>query len=154
MPYLDRASFIELLKRLGAETDAELLAAAREINRRVQAADVSWDELLVRAPGTAPIDRLEDYDDPDVDVSTFEIRDRHGDLSLAEQEPVPPHLAELFAAEIELIDTLLARPALAIETRRELLDLRADIAANEFTDMDRRYLRDLAARLNLKTGPN
>ena len=93
---------------------------------------------------------MEDYDDPDVDVGEFEVRDRHGDSSLAEQEPVPPHLAELFAADLKLIDSLLTRPALAIETRRELLDLRADIAANEFAEMDRRYLRDLAQRLNVK----
>jgi len=147
MPYLDRASFIDLLKRLGAETDDERLAAAREINRRMEAAEVGWDELLVRAPGTAPIDRLEDYDDPDTDVGDFEIRDRHGDQSLAEQEPYR-RAGRAFCRGTQADRRPVDAATVAIETRRELLDLRADIAANEFAEMDRRYLRDLAARLN------
>ena len=150
MPYLDRASFIDLLKQLGGTVDADVLVAAREVARRVEAAEVSWDELLTHPPGKLSLGRLEDGDDPDLDDRDFEIQDRHGDHSLAEQEPIPHRQAQLFAEELGLIDALLARPALAIETRRELLDLRADIAANEFSDMDRRYLRDLAARLNTK----
>ncbi len=150
MPYLDRASFIDLLKRLGTETDADVLVAAREIHRRVEAAGANWDVLLARPPGAAAMARLEEYDDPDAetDVGAFEIRDRHHDHSLADLEPVPPRQAQLFADELKVIEALLARPALAIETRRELLDLRSDIVTNEFADMDRRYLRDLAARLN------
>jgi len=151
MPYLDRTSFIELLERLGAEADADVLAAAREAHRRIKAAELDWDEVLVRAPGAAAVDRLEDYDDPDADVRDFEIRDVRGDHSFRDQDPVPPRLAALYAEELNVIDSLLARVNLSHETRHELLDLRADIAANEFQEMDRTYLRDLAARLDARS---
>ncbi len=145
MPHLDRDRFIELLERLGAPSDAEVLAAAREIHGRVQAAALDWHDLLAPPPDA---ERLSD--DNDSDISPFEIKDRRDDRSVADQEPIPPRQAQRFAEELALIDSLLARPALALETRRELLDLRADIAANEFADMDGRYLRDLAARLDAK----
>jgi len=151
MPYLDRAGFIELLERLGGESDAEVLAAARELHRRIKAAELEWNDVVVRAPGAAAIDRFEDYDDPDVDVREFEIRDVRGDHSFEEQDPVPPRLAAIYAEELHMIDSLLARANLSPETRRELLDLRADIAASEFQEMDRTYLRDLAARLEIRS---
>lgn len=150
MPYLDRAGFIELLEGLGAESDAEVLAVARELHRRVKAAELDWSDIVARAPGAAT-DRLEDYDDPDGDVRDFEIRDTHDDHAFDRQDPMPPRLAALYAEELHLIDSLLGRANLSSETRRELLDLRADIAANEFQEMDRAYLRDLAARLDARS---
>src|SRR5688500_14377814 len=50
MPYLNRDSFIALLDRLGSTDDAEVLASAREIDRRMRASGVSWNDLLVPPP--------------------------------------------------------------------------------------------------------
>jgi hypothetical protein len=47
MPNLDRDSFIALLNRLGDPDEAEALAAAREIDRRVRESGLTWSELLV-----------------------------------------------------------------------------------------------------------
>lgn len=44
---IDRAGFIELLDRLGAEDDAVALAAARELHRHMSEADITWDDLLL-----------------------------------------------------------------------------------------------------------
>ncbi|MEI6557286.1 MAG: hypothetical protein WCO00_02685 [Rhodospirillaceae bacterium] len=152
MPYMDRAGFIDLLERLGSENDTEVLAAAREIQRRIQAAEVGWHELLVLAPGAAPLDPFEDEDDPAAGAGGFEIRDRRREPEppLPELPPLPERLAVTYAEDLNLIDSLLRRVSLNRETRRELMDLRADIAADDFAEMDRAYLRDLAARLNAR----
>ncbi|MEI6985451.1 MAG: hypothetical protein WCK65_04915 [Rhodospirillaceae bacterium] len=146
MPYLDRASFIALLEQLGADSSADALAAARDIHRRITDAGLEWDALLDQGPNTDG-----DTDgDADAVPGDFEISDRHGDHSFEQQDPVPPGLAALYAEELALLDSLLARTGLAAETRRELLDLRTDIASNELADIDRAYLRTLVARLNGK----
>ena len=152
MPYLDRAGFIELLDKLGSGNDAEVLAAAREIQRRIDTAEIGWHDLLVAAPGAAAIDSLEEYDDPDADIGGFEIRDlgREADHPPTDLPPIPERLAITYSEELNLIESLLRRVNLSRETRRELMDLRADIAADDFADMDRTYLRDLAARLNAR----
>jgi hypothetical protein len=59
MPYLDRDQFIGLLNQLGADGDADALAAAREIDRRVKASGAGWDALLSPPPGQAPPGRAE-----------------------------------------------------------------------------------------------
>ena len=46
MPNLDRDSFIALLNRLGDPDEAEALATAREIDRRVRECGLTWSELL------------------------------------------------------------------------------------------------------------
>ena len=150
MPQLDRASFIEHLERLNAESEAEVLAAAREVIVQMRGAGLSWNDLLVRSPGESPESRAAEYDDPDDDISDFEVRDLHADAGFSEQEPIPPRQAAFYAAELQLIDSLLVRSSLSLETRRELLDLRADIASNDFAEMDRAYLRDLALRLDVR----
>ncbi|MEI8393640.1 MAG: hypothetical protein WCF85_02815 [Rhodospirillaceae bacterium] len=144
MPYKDRAGFIELLECLGAEADAEVLAAARELHRRVTAAETSWQDLIDRSG------LMEAEADLDTGPGDFEIRDRHDDNTYLDQEPITPRQRARFEEELTLIESLLARTTLSPETRRELLDLRADIASNEFADMDRGYLRDLAARLDAR----
>ena len=152
MPYLDRSGFIDLLEKLSTGSDAEVLAAAREIGRRLEEAGTEWDSLLVAAPGATAPDALEEYDDPDIEIGGFEIRDgrREPERPLADLPPLPERLAVLYSEELNLIDSLLRRVNLSRETRRELTDLRADIAADEFAEMDRTYLRDLAARLNAR----
>lgn len=50
MPHLDRDSFIALLDRLGDPDEAEVLATAREIDRRVRESGMTWSELLALPP--------------------------------------------------------------------------------------------------------
>ncbi|HYE50902.1 MAG TPA: hypothetical protein VEB20_15005 [Azospirillaceae bacterium] len=127
MPFMDRESFIRLLDRLGDPDDAAALAAAREVDARMRAAGISWDALLVPPPGSAAADLGGDADG------------ETGDF-----EPLPPAEGEDDAA---LIDRMLATYPLSDTTRQELVDLKGDIAAGEFTPADGKYVRDLAARL-------
>ena len=142
MPYLDRDGLIELLEKLGCEDDAEVLAAAREIRHRIDTAEIGWHELLVPAPGSNAIDAMEE-EYPGADGGGFEIRAprREPEPSLPGLPPVPERLAVIYSEELNLIDSLL---------RRELMDLRTDLADDDFAEMDRAYLRDLAARLNAR----
>jgi hypothetical protein len=125
MPFMDRASFIGLLDRLGDPDDAAALAAAREIDRRMREAGVTWDGILVPAAVEEP-----------------EVGD--GSLLVAD-EPVP--VAEGLEEDLTRIERLLTAYQLSAETRAELEDYRAEIQDGTFTDMDRRYLRDLEVRL-------
>jgi len=56
MPNTDRQSFLTLLDRLGGPDDADVLAAAREVSRRLAASGLGWEDLL-HAP-TAPVVEL------------------------------------------------------------------------------------------------
>lgn len=125
MPFMDRDSFIGLLNSLGDPDDATALAAAREVNRRMTDAGLAWDELLVR-PGEPAA----------VGVA--------GPVDLEDEAYTVPAGSEEDAA---LIDRLLAGYDLSTDTRQELLDLKGDIGAGEFTPADGKYVRDLAARL-------
>lgn len=125
MPFMDRASFIGLLDRLGDPDDAAALAAAREIDRRMREAGVTWDGILVPAAVEEP-----------------EVGD--GSLLVADA-PVP--VAEGLEEDLTRIERLLTAYQLSAETRAELEDYRAEIQDGTFTDMDRRYLRDLEVRL-------
>ena len=62
MPHLDRDSFIALLDRLGDPDEAEVLATAREIDRRVRESGMTWSELLAPPPSAAR-GSGESYDD-------------------------------------------------------------------------------------------
>ena len=46
MPDFDRAELLELLGRLGAPDDADVLAAARALHGKVSEAGLTWDTLL------------------------------------------------------------------------------------------------------------
>jgi hypothetical protein len=52
MPNTDRDSFLALLGRLGGADDADVLAAAREVGKRVAASGLDWEDLL--RPPAAP----------------------------------------------------------------------------------------------------
>jgi hypothetical protein len=135
MPHLDRDSFIALLNRLGDPDEAEALAAAREIDRRVRESGLTWSELLV-PPSSATGIKGEGYDNYSgafTDDDLFDV--------------VPPRAREGYGSDTALIEELLANQDLAPETRQELLDFKSDIAEGEFTDMDAKYLRDLYTRL-------
>jgi len=125
MPYLDRDSFIALLNRLGDDDDSQVLSAARELDRRVRAADADWNDLLAPPPGADD----DDYDDAD-DAGTV--------------EPLPAGEAADDAARIRL---LLDKYDLLDDTREDLEDMLEMIEEGEFSDMDRRYVRALEDRL-------
>ena len=121
MPHLNRDDFIGLLNKLGDANDAEALAAAREVDRRVKASGTGWNALLSPPPG-------QDTDD-------------------AEPAPMRPLPLGDAADDAALIDHLFAGRDLNADTREILTDLKADIAEGNFTAADRTYLRSLRDRL-------
>jgi hypothetical protein len=155
MPFMDRDSFIGLLERLGSPDDAEALAAAREIDGRMKEAGLSWEDLLVPPP---PPPGVNTYDAPDDEDLVEAVRraaadgdDDDGPLLGPDDEDEAPRRAsadpERWKEERALIETLLAEHQLSASTRAELKDYRTDIDEGDFSEMDARYLRALAARL-------
>jgi len=146
MEGVDRDDLIDLLEQLGSAGDAEVLAAARELHRRVSEADLTWDDLLAWPD-----------EDEDEDEEGFESEPEEDEEAAAEDEGEPPIAARRPAAgapadirnlgDEALIDRILGECDLSSETRRDLLDLKADIGRGEFTDMDRSYIRALYERL-------
>jgi hypothetical protein len=69
MADLDRAVLIELLGRLGAESDETVLQAGRELHRKVRESGANWDELIRPQPLAAEArpeaDSAGDPDDAD-----------------------------------------------------------------------------------------
>jgi hypothetical protein len=136
MPHLDRDSFIALLNRLGDPDEAEALATAREIDRRVRESGLTWSELLA-PPSSATGIKGADYDNYQGAFTDDDLFD------IASGRP-----SGSYGSDTALIEELLKNQDLTPETRQELLDFKSDIAEGEFTDMDAKYLRDLHARLS------
>lgn len=125
MPRFDREGLIRLLERLGSADDAEVLAAAREVDRRVAAAGLDWDEVVAGAA------------------------ERGGAIG-APAAADAAQWSEDGAEEIDdlaLIDRILRDFEITESTRADLGDFKRDIGAGEFTAADRRYLRSLYTRL-------
>ena len=127
---LNREELIALLNRLGGEDDAEVLQAAREAHARVAASGLGWDGLLV--PGQVPCEASQPED---------------RDLAAGGEEPAPEDPGR-DADSLALIRELLARSDISQELRQELEGYEADIAAGEFVEADRRYLRAMHRRLS------
>jgi hypothetical protein len=89
-------------------------------------AGVTWDAILVAARA-----------DEEPEVGTGAL--------LSADTPVP--LADGLEDDLARIDRLLTAYELSADTRGELQDYRSEIQDGTFTDMDRRYLRDLEVRL-------
>ncbi len=127
MPFLDRPSFLALLKRLDAAAvpgnDADVLAAARDIAARMKEGGVAWDDVLVSAPADA------------------------GDAAEPEAATAPLAPADRDAARAA-INALLARGDIGEETAGDLRDLLGDLDAGTFGAGDLRYVRALSARLS------
>ena len=133
MANLDRTGMIDLLSRLGAESDETVLAAARELSRQVGESGRTWDDLL-----RANLDATDDAD--------------------AEPEPEPTEASSAIEddapvggkAEVaRLIDRLLARKTISSTLRDDLTEMKASIADGTFDDMDAKYVRALAKRLGV-----
>jgi hypothetical protein len=122
---LVRNDLIELLERLGSDSDQDALDAARELHTRVSAADLNWGDLLVPDTGGSP--------EPEPSPG----------------EPEAPADTDADNADsLALIDKMLARPDISEDFRSELEDYKADIAKGDFEDRDHRYIRALHERLS------
>lgn len=132
---LNRDDIAALLTKLGSADDAEVLGAARELNRQVKAAGATWDALLA-ADGDdddAPLGLMGDNDDEIVLVAP---NADHGALSDADKAEARALIDAIGALKIS--DT----------TRDELADYAADLLENRMEQMDLRYLRALKKRLD------
>ena len=119
-------AFVELLGRLGAQDDATVLAAARELNARVSQSGLTWDELLRANLDVADADA--EHEDALGD-ETEAPAEQEGGLSAADK-----------AEALRLIDRLLARKTLSSTLREDLADLKRGIADGSFDAMDSRYV--------------
>jgi hypothetical protein len=125
---LDRDALVALLEKLGSQDDAEVLDAARKASALIAAADARWTDVLASAAPAAEIADVEE-----------EIAE---DMPQASPGPRPADDEAL-----ALIDEMLSREGMSDSLKQELEDYKADIAAGEFSDIDRDYLRALHTRL-------
>jgi hypothetical protein len=129
MPDLDRAELLELLGRLGAPDDADVLAAARALHGRISESGLTWDTVLqLDADATG---REQDESPPEETSSD-----------------APGERPSGGKAEVALlIERLLARTTISDTLRQELVDFKRAIADGSFDEMDAQYVRALAKRL-------
>ena len=125
MPDLNRAELLDLLGRLGAEDDATVLAAARDLNGKLRESGLTWDELLRLDTDASDAGAGEHDDTADDALSTGSGKDEVA----------------------RLIERLLARSSISDALREELADFKRAIADGTFEEMDARYVRALAKRL-------
>ena len=126
MPELDRAELLELLGRLGAEDNASVLAAARELHGKVSEAGLTWDTIL----------RL------DIRMADSEHDDSPHEAAAPGERPIAGQ------AEVALlIERLLASTTISDTLREELVDFKRAIADGSFDEMDAQYVRALAKLL-------
>ena len=131
----ERLYLLERLERLGAEDDAEALQAARELAARVSDGGLDWDELI------AP----EDPPDEEFAAADYDELEEEGGEDFPDDGPA---LEGDGSAEMQLLQKLLERKGTSRALKEELQEMRRDAASGEgLSDMDRRYLRALAARL-------
>ena len=138
MAELDRAGILELLGRLGAENDAAVLYAARELHRTVRNSGATWDELLCADLGTPAADTEGERGAEPSGVTPADDRSLEPDGELS---------AEDKAEAARLIDRLLARKSISSMLREDLAGLKRAIADGSFDAVDSRYIRALAKRL-------
>ena len=126
---LARQELIDLLERLGSDSDEDALDAARQVHARVIAAELSWDDLLAAED---PVATAEASDDKELEPTV---------------EPTAPG-GEDDADTLTLIEKMLAKSGISEEFREELEDYKSDIAKGEFEESDHRYIRALFERLS------
>ena len=130
MADLDRAGVIQLLGRLGAESDETVLQAARELSRKLAETGLSWDDLVrlsFHAPGTA----AEPAEAP------------------AEATAAGDAAPDGKAGVARLLERLLARKTLSNTLREDLTEIKRTMADGTFDEMDAQYVRALAKRLGV-----
>lgn len=141
MPHLDRPGMIDLLERLGAESDVTALEAARTLHRQVGESGFGWDAVL--RTDTAP---AFSGDAPIAETSlSEESSDQSSDDDLPAAAPEAP--APDQGETLRLIDCLLASQTLSGTLREDLIEMKRGMAEGSFDAMDARYVRALAKRL-------
>lgn len=166
---LNREEFVELLEKLGADDEAEVLSAARDVHARITVSGLHWDDLLVPEDGGAPedggtpADEEDDDDDlsgdwddddqgaddmgaDDTDDDDLDDGDLDDDVMDADDLEDTP-LADEDAAEAHTLIDGLIKQGVSATTREELDGYKEDIAEGEFEASDLNYLRALAKRL-------
>ncbi len=140
MASLDRPAIIELLGRLGAESEQTVVQAARELHAKVGESGLTWDDLLRPDSeiGGADAERQDASLGPSLDAASDADQpvEAAGALSAADK-----------AEAARLIDRLLARKNLSSTLREDLADFKRAIADGSFDATDSRYVRALAKRL-------
>jgi len=143
---LNREDILALLDKLGSADDAEVLGTARELNRQVKAAGVSWDALL--APEGGADDEDDDNggdDDGDAAVAAGVAGD---DTVLVAPNADHGALSDAEKAEARTLIDAIGGLKISDATRDELADYAADLLENRMEQMDLRYLRALKKRLD------
>jgi hypothetical protein len=171
MATLDRSVFIALLQRLGAESDEEALAAARELHRTIAESGMNWDDLLIpdsrpqdlnsepdtdeedatadaeddAADGDDELEEDQEEEDEDEDDDDDDDNDEEADAApvVAPDEPRTASPEE----DARTIERLLAIESLSKETRDELTGFQRDVAEGRLSAMDSQYIAALARRL-------
>ena len=141
---LEREVVIDLLNKLGSDSDEEVLEAARRAHEQVVAAGLTWEDLLV--PDGEEDDEAYEDDDDDEDDYDEEGAETYDPDEEAEESPAEQ--AERNGQSLKLIDQLLAKSGISDTLREELEGYKEDIAEGEFNEGDRRYLRALSERLS------
>jgi hypothetical protein len=131
MADLDRAAMLELLSRLGDPSDEAVLQAARELNRKLSDAGVTWDDLL-RPDDRDPADKAEA--DIPFDEGTL-AESGTGGVSAEDRAEVGRLIERLM--RLNLSDTM----------REDLTEFKRTIADGSIDAMDCKYIRALARRL-------
>lgn len=120
MAGLDRKGLIDCLTRLGDESDASALEAARAAHRTVQESGLRWDEIIIRGS-----------DQP------------------SDSDPGLVSETDIESADIgRLIDRLMRR-GVSDSLREELSGMKRQLADGVLDADDGRYVRALARRLGV-----
>jgi hypothetical protein len=163
MTALNRKNFVEMLERLGSDSDQTVLESARELHRNVTQAGVTWDDLLrpemepaAVAPAKFPAAAEEPSDPPPAAAE----KPSHPPPAAAEKPSHPPPaaapagrsdrsaLSETERVEAgKIIDRLLAGKNVSKNLREDLKELKRGIPSGEFEMMDLHYVRALTKRL-------
>ena len=135
---LERDDFIALLEKLNSEDEADVLAAARDINAKMTVAGVTWDDLLM-SQGDASTESDHSDDDEDEGEAEQSNDDDDSDLNALSAEEKAEALSLIAAIRgLEISDA----------TKSELEEYEDDLEQGEFEQMDLRYLKALKTRLS------
>ena len=128
---LDRQTFIDLLDKLGDQSDDEALTAARDLHAQLVVSGLTWDDLLL------PEESSPESEEPDLESEEPDLETEVGEFLLSEEE-----IKEALALISQITEFGVSK-----ETREELEDYKTDINDGEFEQMDLSYLRALHKRL-------
>ncbi|ANK80459.1 MAG: hypothetical protein TEF_06350 [Rhizobiales bacterium NRL2] len=114
---IDRDALIDALERMGDADDAAAAAAGREAQSMLEAAELSWDEII--------------------DPKLGQQAEAAPKLDIGEDD----------RSVLKAIDALLARPGLYEGTAEDLREHREELERGELDPEDRRYILTLYERV-------